>query len=419
MNLESLLLRVLLLALFYFVPDFLILPAVKKAFEPKRKMAASRYWIINSTVFVFACIIFLSIRYLPDGLSRVALYLFGVCAGILLSKLLVAIILGMEALLRCITSIVQFLFKKREIGPRKFIRSRRKFIAQSALLLGALPFGGFMYGLFKGRYQFTLHKEVIYFDDLPAAFDGFTITQYSDLHIGSWNIAAKHQLEDAVKLMQSLNSDIVFFTGDIVNSKATEMEGWYETLNVVSAPFGKFSVLGNHDYGDYVNWKSEDEKKANLEAVKNIHPKLGFELLLNEHKRIERDGEMIYLLGVENWGKGDFPKFGDIDKASDNIPPGAFKILLSHDPSHWDEKVLHIEHPPQLTLSGHTHGFQMGIETPAFRFSPSQWVYEQWAGLYQKGNHFIYVNRGLGTVGPPYRIGIWPEITHITLRKKL
>lgn len=295
---------------------------------------------------------------------------------------------------------------------------RRKFIAQSILLVGAIPFSGFLFGIFKGRYNFTIHRTSVYFDDLPSAFDGLKITQLSDLHIGSWDKFSKHQLEYMVELVQSLNSDIIFFTGDLVNSRADEMDGWFETFNKLKAPLGNFSVLGNHDYGDYVDWKTETDREQNLNLVKNIHPQIGFKLLLNENISIDRNGEKIHIIGVENWGTGHFPKFGDIQKASDGIPENAFKILLSHDPSHWRAKVLEQENPPQLTLSGHTHGFQMGIEIPAIRFSPSQFIYKEWAGLYQTGKNYIYVNRGLGTVGYPGRIGIWPEITEITLKKK-
>lgn len=182
---------------------------------------------------------------------------------------------------------------------------------------------------------------------------------------------------------------------------------------------GKLSILGNHDYGDYVQWKSDAEKAENLQHVKEIHPRIGFQLLLNEHILLERNGQQLYIIGVENWGKGDFPKLADMPKATAGIPENAFRILLSHDPSHWEAKVLQENDPPQLMLSGHTHGFQMGIETPAFRFSPAQFVYDQWAGLYTKDDRTIYVNRGIGTVGYPGRLGIWPEITKITLRKQL
>jgi predicted MPP superfamily phosphohydrolase len=330
--------------------------------------------------------------------------------------MVVLIILFGETLIRFFGSL--FVIRKRKQKQQPFMLSRRTFIARMSLLIGAIPFAGFAYGIFKGRYNFTIHKLEIAYDDLPEAFDGFTLTQLSDLHIGSWDKGAENELEYLVQTVQELKSDVVFFTGDIVNSRADEMDGWFDTFKKITAPFGVFSILGNHDYGDYIKWKTPADREENLKNVKNIHPQLGFNLLLNENVALEKNGEKIYVIGVENWGKGDFPKIGDLDIASKGVDDQSFRILLSHDPSHWDAKVLEKSNPPQLTLSGHTHGFQMGIETPAIRFSPSQFIYDQWAGLYQKNNVAIYVNRGLGTVGYPGRIGIWPEITQITLRKK-
>ncbi|MFN3940636.1 MAG: metallophosphoesterase, partial [Chitinophagales bacterium] len=281
----------------------------------------------------------------------------------------------------------------------------------------AIPFGGFIYGMVKGRYNFTIHRETLFFDDLPQAFDGVTITQISDLHIGSWDHFSKPQLEYMVSEVNALDSDFVCFTGDIVNSRADEMAGWFDTFKNIRARSGKFSILGNHDYGDYVHWKTEAERNKNFAEVKNIHPQIGFQLLLNDKISIERNGEYIHFVGIENWGAGDFPKFGDLDKAAAGLSAKDFIVLLSHDPSFWEGHALQHASKPQLTLSGHTHGFQMGVEIPGFRFSPSQWVYTQWAGIYQKGKQFIYVNRGLGTVGYPGRLGIWPEITQLTLRR--
>lgn len=409
--------RFFIFGAFYFLPDLFIRSGIKALYKKNSIAIKKRYqWV--SVIFFLLIIFFTSIsKILPPSINRAFSYFIGLFAGIVLFKLAMAFILILQDIVRLPMS---FLKKKsdKQSGKKIQLLSRRTFIVKTSILVGALPFSGMLYGMIRGKHQFTIHYETFYFDDLPKEFDGLSITQFSDLHIGSWNYSEKKYLEKLKTMIQDLQSDILVFTGDIVNSRATEMHGWFEVFQSLSAPLGKFSILGNHDYGDYVDWKNEEAKEENLKEVKNIHPKLGFQLLLNEHISIKKNNTELFIVGVENWGKGDFPKFGDIEKASAGIPSNAFKILLSHDPSHWDAKILSSEFPPQLTLSGHTHGFQMGIETPAFRFSPSQWVYEQWAGAYEKNNKIIYVNRGVGTVGYPGRIGIWPEITKIILKRK-
>lgn len=420
MDIISLLTRLAAMAVFYFAPDIFLHGAVRAAF-PKTPTAVRKFWIVNIAFFLITASGFLLMQFMGDVVARINLYFFGVFVSILFAKLIAALVLLLvEDIWRIPVSL--FTYKKRKAAAASnktgVLIDRRTFIARTAVISAALPFTGFMYGMLRGRYRFTIHRETIHYADLPDAFDGITITQISDLHMGSWDSAAKAHLEELMEMIRGLRSDIIFFTGDIVNSKADEMNGWYDTVNSMEAPLGKFSILGNHDYGDYVNWITPEDKAANLDLVKNIHPAIGFNLLLNTHTSIERSGQQLYIAGVENWGKGDFPKFGDIDRAMKGIPADAFVILLSHDPSHWREKVLHHNKIPQLTLSGHTHGFQMGIETPAIRISPSQLVYKEWAGLYHENNVHLYVNRGLGTVGYPGRLGIWPEITQITLRKK-
>lgn len=421
MTIISLLVRLSFTALFYFAPDLFLHGAVKTAFPQNRKKALRRYWSVNIGLFIITSSGFLLMQYMDPALARLNLYFLGVFVSLLFAKLLSALLLLIaEDTWRVPLSLATLKKRKATATPETrtpVLISRRTFISRTALLAGALPFAGFMYGMISGRYRFTIHRETLSFDDLPQAFDGLTITHISDLHMGSWDKAADAHIRELVTLVNNLKADVLFFTGDIVNSRADEMNNWYDLLKGFHAGTGKFSILGNHDYGDYVKWKSDAEKEANLGLVKNIHPAIGFQLLLNEHRSIEKNGERLYIAGVENWGKGDFPKFGDLDKAFSGIPDDAFTILLSHDPSHWKAKVLDHKKIPHLTLSGHTHGFQMGIETPAFRLSPSQLVYDEWAGLYSAGNRHLYVNRGLGTVGYPGRLGIWPEITHITLKK--
>lgn len=300
-------------------------------------------------------------------------------------------------------------------GETAVFESRRIFVAKIALGLAAIPFAAFIYGIFQGRYNYKVLKYQLTFDDLPDAFDGFKITQISDIHSGSFT--NKEKIQYGVDLINQQKSDLMIFTGDLVNNMATEMDDWIDVFKTLDAPFGKFSVLGNHDYGDYVSWDSPEEKVRNFQAVKDLHPKIGFDLLLDEHRYIEKDGQKLALIGVENWGKG-FNQAGNLDKASSLVGKDEFKILMTHDPSHWEYKVKANDFNYHLTLSGHTHGLQMGIEIPGwFKWSPSQYIYKQWAGLYQEFGRYINVNRGFGYHAFPGRVGIWPEVTVIELKK--
>jgi predicted MPP superfamily phosphohydrolase len=256
----------------------------------------------------------------------------------------------------------------------------------------------------------------LHFEDLPDAFDGYKLTQISDVHSGSFDNIDK--VEYAIDLINEQQSDIILFTGDMVNNKAIEMEPYRDIFKKLKAKDGLYSVLGNHDYGDYVKWDSEEEKKQNLKDLKAIQKDIGFDLLLNENRFIDKDGQRIALVGVENWGKGGFKKAGDLKKASNLIDKDDFKILMSHDPSHWDAKVVNDDYHYHLTLSGHTHGMQFGIEIPGwFKWSPVKWRYKRWAGIYKELDQYINVNRGFGYLAFPGRVGIWPEITVIELKK--
>lgn len=414
MDILSLLLRIAVTALVYFLPDLFLHSAIGKAFG---KAVRKWYWRINIALFVFIGLTMFVARDSSLTFQRIQLLFLGLFIAILFAKVMVSLFLAVEWLVRAITSLATLSARRKKEKDSSLLISRRQFLAKGIILTGLLPFSGILYGMVRGRFRYTLHKEEVYIDNLPAAFDGFTITQLSDLHIGSFSADARQQLEDMVEVVNKLGSDALFFTGDIVNSRADEMDGWYEVFSRWKAKY-KFSVLGNHDYGDYVNWPNETAREKNLDEVKAIHGKLGFGLLLNERTAIEKNGEQLHIVGIENWGKGDFPKLGDLEKAAQGLGKDDCMVLLSHDPSFWEEFVIPSAKRPELTLSGHTHGFQMGIETPAFRFSPSQWIYPQWAGLYSKGSQHIYVNRGLGTVGYPGRLGIWPEITQLTLKRK-
>ena len=283
--------------------------------------------------------------------------------------------------------------------------------------IAAVPFGGLLYGMYKGKYNFKVLKYSLEYDDLPEAFDGYQITQISDVHSGSFDNRKK--IEYAIDLVNKQKSDVLFFTGDLVNNKTEEMHPWKELFSKLEAKDGKFSILGNHDYGDYVDWNSEDEKAQNLEDLKKLQMEIGFDLLLNESRYLKKGDDEIALVGVENWGRGGFKKAGDLTKAAENISKEDFKILLSHDPSHWEDVVIHDDYHYHLTLSGHTHGMQFGIEIPGWvKWSPIKWRYKYWAGIYKELGQYINVNRGFGFLGYPGRVGIWPEITVITLKKK-
>ena len=258
-------------------------------------------------------------------------------------------------------------------------------------------------------------EHTLAFKDLPTAFEGFKLTHISDIHSGSFDNPEK--IAYGIDLINEQQSDMILFTGDIVNNTADEMDEWIPYFNKLTAPYGKYSIIGNHDYGEYTSWKNKEEKARNFQAIKDIHPKIGFDLLLNESVYVEKNQDRIAVVGVENWGTR-FKKAGDLNKATQNVKQEDFKILLSHDPSHWDSEVKHHSNMFHLTLSGHTHGMQFGIEIPGFKWSPVQYIYKQWAGIYESVGRYINVNRGFGFLAFPGRVGIWPEITVITLKKK-
>ena len=274
-------------------------------------------------------------------------------------------------------------------------------------------FFSLLYG-FGNKYKYQLVQKKVAIKNLPAAFKGFKIIHISDIHSGS--LKEKGAVQKGIDLIQQQQADLILFTGDLVNDKATEMQDWTEVFGQLTAPKGVFSTLGNHDYGDYVQWPSKEAKVANLEALKGVHASMGWKLLINEHVTIEQGGAKIKLVGIENWGaKARFPKYGQLNKALEGVDPNEVIILMSHDPSHWEAQVIPEFPQVDLMLSGHTHGMQFGLENPYFKWSPVQWVYKQWAGLYNQGDQKLYVNRGFGFLGYPGRVGIMPEITVLEL----
>ena len=348
------------------------------------------------------------------GQTQQTMFTMGLLLIVYVPKLILTFILMGEDIFRIGAGAVNYFVDYD--NSTDFLKSRRKFVSQIGLGIAAVPFLSLIYGITVGKYNYKVIKQRIFFPDLPEEFDGFTITQISDLHSGSFDNPDK--IKYAIDLVNEQSSDLMLFTGDIVNTDAKEMHPWIEAFNGIKKhEYGKYSVLGNHDYGEYVTWPSEVAKENNFKAIKDLYGQIGFKLMLNEHTFIEKGTEKIALVGVENWGNN-FKKAGDINKASEGLSQNDFKILMSHDPSHWEHEVKDHDKNFHLTLSGHTHGMQFGIEIPGyFKWSLAQYVYKQWAGLYENMGRYVYVNRGFGFHAYPGRVGIMPEITVIELKK--
>jgi hypothetical protein len=337
-----------------------------------------------------------------------------------ISKLIGIVFLLMDDIIRLFRWIGSYFVKPAEstvitdVVNNPHAISRLKFLNYIAVGMAALPFASFIYGMVRGGFNYTLHNVKVVLPKLPASFNGLKIVQISDIHAGSF-ISTSH-MEEAIKIVMEQKADIIFFTGDLVNNEATEAIPFIDIFSTLKAPLGVYSTLGNHDYGDYITWDSAEAKAKNLQDLKNIHHKLGWKLMMNEHVALKTGEDEIAILGIENWGGNfKFPKYGDLKKAYAGTEKYPVKLLLSHDPSHWDKQVSKDYKDIDITFSGHTHGFQFGIEIPGFKWSPSQYVYKQWAGLYSKDNQHVYVNRGLGFLGYPGRVGISPEITVMEL----
>jgi len=387
------------------------------AFQAIKTITKSKWVLMAYIIVSLAAIIFIIYEILKFdrsvGQTRISLITFGILLLVLLPKLVLTFTMLMEDVLRMLMGTVNHF-----IGHNNdsFLPARRKFVSQVALGLAAVPFLSLIYGMTIGKYNFKVIRQTLFFPDLPDAFEGFKVTQISDIHSGSFD--NKEKIKYAIDLINEQESDLLLFTGDIVNARADEMHPWIEIFNGLKKfEYGKYSILGNHDYGEYLEWKSEHAKAENFAAIKDLHRQIGFKLMLNENVRIKKGNDEIALVGVENWGRH-FGNNGDIDKATENVSPQDFKILMSHDPSHWEYIVKHHAKNVQLTLSGHTHGMQFGIEIPGyFKWSLAQYMYKQWAGLYEEFGRYIYVNRGFGFHAYPGRVGIMPEITVFELKK--
>jgi predicted MPP superfamily phosphohydrolase len=379
----------------------------------KIKWAQIAYILLSFTAVVFIFYEFTKFDR-KVGQTSMTMITLGLLLLVLIPKIVITFFMALEDVLRLLIGSKNYFANYDK--EASFLPERRRFVSQVALGIAAIPFLSLIYGMTIGKYNFKVLKQTLFFPDLPDEFEGFKITQISDIHSGSFDNPEKIQY--AIDLINEESSDMILFTGDIVNTHATEMHPWIDTFNKIKKhEYGKFSVLGNHDYGEYVDWPSKEAKEENFLAIKNLYGQIGFNLLLNENVKIKKGNDEIALVGVENWGVK-FKKAGDLNKASENLSKEDFKILMSHDPSHWEMEVKNHPKHFHLTLSGHTHGMQFGIEIPGFfKWSPVEYVYKQWAGLYENLGRYIYVNRGLGFHAYPGRVGIMPEITVIELKK--
>ena len=396
--------RLFIFLAFLLIVDIYSFQAIKTVSKKKARLT---YILVNGILYFLLLFQIFFVENVRE--SALLTYNFTLLFILFVSKTILILFLFPEDILR----VIKFLFSK--IQNKKIDNSRRKFISNLSLAVAAIPIPIMIHGITRGRYNFKVVNHVIGFKDLPESFDGYTITHLSDFHCGSFESRSK--LKYAIDLVNEQNSDLIAFTGDFVNNTYTEILPWIDEFKKINSKDGKFSILGNHDYGDYYDWGNEENKKLGFKKLIEIQNELGFKVLRDESVHIKKNNEKISLVGVENWGDG-FKKKGDIDKAINGLDESDFKIVLSHDPSHWDKILVDHKEKFNLTLSGHTHGMQFGIEIPGFiKWSPVKYRYKYWAGLYERSNQFINVNRGFGVLGFPGRVGIWPEITVIKLKK--
>ena len=334
--------------------------------------------------------------------------------GIYFSKLFAVLFLFIDDLQRGVRWLVKVFTKEDAPGLQGEVITRSEFLSKTALIAAAIPFGTMAYGIISGAHDYRIKRITVKLPNLPKSFDGIKIGHLSDIHSGSF--FNKTAVKGGVEMLMNEKPDAIFFTGDLVNNESTEVKEYIEIFDKLKAPLGVYSVTGNHDYGDYKNWVSLEGKRKNFSDLIAAHKQMNFDILMNEHRDIKIGQDKIAVLGLENWGGGRFAKYGKLNEAHRGTDEASVKLLLSHDPSHWDAQVRKEYKDIDLMFSGHTHGFQFGVEIGDFKWSPSQYAYKQWAGLYTEGNQHLYVNRGFGYLGYPGRIGMPPELTIIELK---
>lgn len=357
------------------------------------------YWCIPSLLAIFLLLVAFGGEALRDNHQYMAQFIWFVFVFLLLY----------------IPKTIYFIFDLLNSLLRFILRNKTKCLRYVGITLGSLFFISMIYGTVITRFDFEVNTVEIKAENLPEEFDGFKIVQISDIHLGNWN-KNFDALEKMVELIMQQKPDMIVVTGDLVNNFSDEATGFEPIFNKLKAPYGKYGIMGNHDYGDYSSWNTPEDKTNNLIGVHNAYKNLGFTLLLDSTVIIQKENAEIGLIGMENWGHPPFPRYGNLQQAKKGSEKTNFNILLSHDPNHWCAEIVHKENIT-LTLAGHTHGMQMGIDKWGLKFSPSQWVFKQWKGLYTCNKQYIYVNQGIGYVGMPTRIGIRPEITVIILKK--
>ncbi len=378
-----------------------------------RTIIMAVYWGIAAFAIIgFLVFVLTNADFMPH---KVRTYLFATIMGLFIAKLVGAVFFLVDDIRRGIQWVAARLFLQDAAsgGMAQEPIGRSAFISWLGLITGGGLFGSLVYG-FGNKYKYQVTQVPLAFDNVPAAFKGLKIVHISDIHSGSFT--DKAAVQKGVQLIMNQQPDLILFTGDLVNNLATEMDNYMDVFNQLKAPLGVFSTLGNHDYADYVRWESAAAKQTNLEQLKQVHAKLGWRLLLDENVRLQKADDVITLVGVQNIsGRRSFHSYGDLNKACTGVVPEHFTILMSHDPSHWDSEVKKNYPNIDLMLSGHTHGMQFGLEVPGFKWSPVQYIYKQWAGLYEAEKQKLYINRGFGFIGYPGRIGIMPEITVLQL----
>jgi predicted MPP superfamily phosphohydrolase len=406
-----------IIAAIMLVLDFYVFQAVKtvsqNSSERTKNIIHYTYWAI-SILSIITIILYPYIQIFQTS-KFFRTYIFSILFGLLIAKIIAVVFFLIDDGRRGVLWTVKKVLPESEsqLNIEENNISRSVFLSWLGLGLGTTLFGTLLYG-FSNKYNYQIKKVSLAFTNLPKAFKGLKIVHISDIHSGSFQDTMA--VEHGVDLILKENADLILFTGDLVNDRHNEVLEYIPIFNKLNAPLGVFSTLGNHDYGDYVSWHTPADKEDNLNKLKQAHKDLGWRLLMNEHVALEKDGEKIALLGIENWGaKARFPKYGKMKDAHIGTEQYPFKILMSHDPSHWDAEIKPQYPDVDLMLAGHTHGMQFGVELPFFKFSPVQWMYKQWAGLYEHGKQKLYVNRGFGFIGYPGRVGILPEITVIEL----
>lgn len=373
-----------------------------------RRAIHAAYWFV-SILSLGGVLLYRQID--PKVMGNLRLYITTFFFVLFIGKLFSTIFLMLEDIRRGVTWLVNLL----PAIDEKHSTSRSDFMQKTALIAGAIPVATMSFGIISGAHDYRVRKRTVYSPNLPKAFDGIRIAQVSDIHTGSF--FNKTAVSGGVDLLNAEKPDLAFFTGDLVNNKSEEAKPYLDIFKKISAPLGVYSVMGNHDYGDYSSWSSPQAKQKDISDLQSMHRYMGYDILLNENRTVRVDGEEISILGCENWGAGRFSKYGNMEetiKGSEEIP---YRLLLSHDPSHWDAQIRKEYQQIDLMLAGHTHGMQFGVEIGDFRWSPVQYRYKQWADLYQEGDQSLYVNRGYGFIGYPGRIGILPEITILELKR--